>query len=258
MTSPTSGDLTGVEFVGADLRRARFVRSDLSDVVMRAVDIGGADIDAPWLIESGAHLTVNGVDVAGFVDEQLNLRFAGRALRLAVDPAGLTEAWQAIRTAWDAAMSRASAMPDGTVDVSVAGEWSFAQTLRHLVMAIDTWLRKAVLHIEDPYHPIGMPNAEYATDGYDLAVFAIDDPSFAEVLEVLHARWQMVSEFLASVTPEVLAEERPNPWGPDHTESVLACLHTIFEESWEHLRFATRDLDIIERAGQVARGWGTS
>ena len=33
-----------------------------------------------------------------------------------------------------------AAMPRETVDVSVDGEWSFAQTLRHLVFATDVWL----------------------------------------------------------------------------------------------------------------------
>ena len=49
-------------------------------------------------------------------------------------------------------------MPAGTVDVSVGGEWSFAQTLRHLVLATDTWLRRAILQVEQPFHPIGQPS----------------------------------------------------------------------------------------------------
>jgi len=36
------------------------------------------------------------------------------------------------------------------VDVSVGGEWSFAQTLRHLVLATDTWLGRAILEIVQP------------------------------------------------------------------------------------------------------------
>ena len=39
----------GNEFIGADLRGARFIGSDLSGVVMRGVQVEGADIDAPWL-----------------------------------------------------------------------------------------------------------------------------------------------------------------------------------------------------------------
>ena len=62
---------------------------------------------------------------------------------------------------------------DARVDARVDGEWSFAETLRHLVMATDTWLGRAVLEQEpeQAYHPLGMPNAEFATDGYDMAVF---------------------------------------------------------------------------------------
>ena len=75
-------------------------------------------------------------------------------------------------------------MPVGTNDVSVDGQWSFAQTLRHLVMATDTWLGGAVLEIERPYHPIGVPNAEYATDGHDPSVFSSTSPTWPEVLAV--------------------------------------------------------------------------
>lgn len=72
-------------------------------------------------------------------------------------------------------------MPEGAVDVSIDGEWSFAQTLRHLAFAADTWLSKA--------------------------------------------------------------ETRPAAWWPEQQVSVLHCLHVIFDEEWQHLRFALRDLD---------------
>ncbi|MDQ3176778.1 MAG: pentapeptide repeat-containing protein, partial [Actinomycetota bacterium] len=39
-----SDDLQGAQFVDANLRGARFVRAELSGVVMRAVDVQGADI----------------------------------------------------------------------------------------------------------------------------------------------------------------------------------------------------------------------
>ncbi|QGQ20538.1 DinB family protein [Cellulomonas sp. JZ18] len=239
-------DLRGARFVGADLRGARFVGADLSGVVMRGVDVDGADVDAPWLLEGGAAFRVNGVDVAPFVDAELDRRFPGRALRRADDPAGLRAAWAAVERAWDAAVARAASMPPGTVDVQVDGEWSFAQTLRHLVMATDTWLRGAVLGVERPYHPIGQPNAEYALDGHDPSVFAEGTPPYAEVLEVRAGRVAMVRDVLATVTAEDLAAPRRNPWAPQHEETTLSCLRTILEEEWEHLRYALRDLDVIE------------
>lgn len=233
------------DFTDADLRGARFLRTDLTGAVLRGVTVDDLDIDAPWLLEGGGVLTVNGVDVTGYVDAELNRRFPGRELKRAGDPAGLQAAWAAVEDAWASAIDRAATMPASAVDEQVDGEWSFAQTLRHLVMATDTWLRRGVQGVESPYHPLGQPNVEYYTDGYDPAVFTTGTPPYADVLAVRAERQTMVRSFLASVTPEVLAETRPNPWAPEYPETVLACLHTILEEEWEHLRYATRDLDTL-------------
>jgi DinB superfamily/Pentapeptide repeats (8 copies) len=241
-----SDDLQGAEFVDADLRGARFVRADLSGVVMRAVEVQGADIDAPWLFDGESFLRVNGVDVIPLVEAELNRRFPGRADRRAGDPAGLRAAWAMLERTWAATLERVAAMPTGTVDVSVAGEWSFAQTLRHLVMATDAWLGRAILGIEQPFHPIGQPYAEYETDGNDMSIFTTVTPSYAEVLEVRAGRVAMVRDFLTTVTPDLLAEPRTNPRTAEQPETVLSCLHAILEEEWEHHRYAVRDLDAIE------------
>ena len=79
------------QFVERDLRGARFVECDLSDVVMRGVEIAGMDIDAPWLSE-GPGLRVNGVDVTPLVEQELDRRFPGRGARRA---AGGEPGWSA-------------------------------------------------------------------------------------------------------------------------------------------------------------------
>ncbi|MEH0928216.1 DinB family protein [Micromonospora sp. CPCC 205558] len=76
----------------------------------------------------------------------------GRDLRQARNPDDLRVAWAALERAWTAAVDRAVSMPEGAVDVSVDGEWSFAQTLRHLAFAADTWLGKAILRLPQPFH----------------------------------------------------------------------------------------------------------
>ena len=153
---------------------------------------------------------------------------------------------------WAATLERVAAMPAGTVDISLDGEWSFAQTLRHLVMATDTWLGRAILEIDQPYHPAGQPNFEYEPDGYDMSVFSTPAPTYAEVLEVRAGRVAMVRDFLAAATPADLAGVRKNPWGPDHAVTVLSCLHTILNEEWEHHRYAVRDLDSIEAGSHLS------
>ena len=244
-TFTRSDELQGAEFVDANLRGARFVGADLSGVVMRGVDVQGADIDAPWLLEGESSLLVNGVDVAPLIEDELNRRFPGRAERRAEDPDDLRAAWGSLERTWAATLERVAAMPADTVDLSMGGEWSFAQTLRHLVMATDTWLGRAILQIEQPYHALGQPNAEYATDGYDLSVFTTRSPSYTEVLEARAGRVAMVRDFLTTVTSDELAATRKNPWAPDHQETVRSCLHVILNEEWEHHRYAVRDLDAI-------------
>ncbi|MEV2240638.1 DinB family protein [Micromonospora sp. NPDC049891] len=235
-----------VEFVDRDLQGARFIRSTLAGAVMRGVEVRGLDIDAPWLAEGS--LLVNGIDVVPLIETELNRRFPGRELRQAGDPEGLRAAWAALEQAWATAVERATAMPAGAVDASVGGEWSFAQTLRHLAFAADAWLGKAVLRLPQPFHPLGQPHVEYATDGFDTSIFATGQPGLAEVLELRVERQAMVREFLATVTPELLAEPRRNPWSAETEVSVLRCLHVILHEEWEHLRFALRDLMTIGTA----------
>ena len=248
-----SDNLQGATFTATNLRGARFIRTDLSGAVMRGVDLLGADIDAPWLAEDGSTLLLNGVDVVPLVEAELNRRFPGRAERRATDPDGLRHAWARLEEAWQQALDRAAELLAGAVEVQVDGEWSFSQTLRHLVMATDTWLRKAILEIEQPYHPLGQPNVEFETDGYDLSVFATEPPSYKEVLEARQDRQAMVRGFLTAITPDDLDAERRNPWAPDHAVTVRSCLHTILNEEWDHLRYALRDLDAVER-GAGANG----
>ncbi|GEK21410.1 DinB family protein [Cellulomonas xylanilytica] len=245
-----SDDLQGATFTGVNLRGARFAESDLSGAVMRGVDVADVDIDAPWLPEAD-FFRVNGVDVIPFVEAELDRRFPGRAQRRAADPDGLRAAWAALQRTWDGTLERADALPAGAVDVSVDGEWSFAQTLRHLVFATDTWLGKAILRLEQPFHPLGQFDAGAARDGTDLTLFTTGTPAYAEVLEARADRVAMVRDLLAGVTDAELAETRANPHAPEQPETVRACLHVILEEEWEHHRFAVRDLDTIEAAAEA-------
>ena len=248
VTFTRAEDLQGAEFVGANLRGARFVEADLSTVVMRGVEVTGMDIDAPWLVH-GDGLFVNGVDVTAFVEEELNRRFPGRADRRAEDPDGMRAAWTTLERTWAVTLERVEAMPDGTVDVSVGGEWSLAQTLRHLVLATDTWLRRAILQVEQPFHPLGLAGPGAEDDGLDLSIFSTEIPSWAVVLEVRAEHVAMVRDFLATVTADELDVVRKNPWAPAYPETTRSCLHVILEEEWEHHRFAVRDLDAIAAGG---------
>ncbi|WP_209370725.1 DinB family protein [Brevibacterium renqingii] len=240
MTTFAGGeDLSGAVFVDADLRGAKFVESDLSRVVIRGCDVGGMEVDAPWL-RFGEPMIVNGVDIGPFVEAELNRRFPGREEQTAESPEALVEAWAKLETAWSAAVERARTMPPGAVDETVAGEWSFAQTLRHLVYATDKWLPGGALQSGKDPHPLGLNHA---------AVDVSAPPSFEEVLSVRADRQAQVRAFLAAATIRLLDEERPSPNDSSQPETVRRCVQVILEEEWEHLRFATRDLDALDAGG---------
>src|SRR5699024_10699098 len=184
---------------------------------------------------------VNGVDIGPFVEAELNRRFPGREKQTAESPEALVAAWAKVETAWAAALERARTMPPGDVDASVAGEWSFAQTLRHLVYATDKWLPGGALQPGEDPHPLGLNHA------------AVDDsapPPFEEVLSVRADRQAHVRAFLDAATSRMLDEECPSPNDPTQVKTVRRCVQVILEEEWEHLRFATRDLDALD-AGRV-------
>ncbi|MBE7372709.1 DinB family protein [Dermacoccus barathri] len=158
-----------------------------------------------------------------------------------------------VKGSWRQTTDRASALPDGAVDVSVEGEWCFSQTLRHLVFATGAWLSRGIQGAEEPFHPLGQPRAGWEDDGVDLAFFASTPPPYEEMPAVRSERLAQVREFLASVDDAGLDEERRHPWSPEYPETVRSCFRVILEEEWEHLRYALRDLDALDDAAAQGR-----
>jgi hypothetical protein len=132
------------------------------------------------------------------------------------------------------------------VDAHVEDEWSLAQTLRHLILATDAWLRGAILRMDQPFHEIGQVFTGAAETGLDMSIFRAEAPTYEEILAVRAERQRMVTDFLAAVPPELLAEERDDPWGDtDWHPSVGDCVRVILEEEWAHLRYIRRDLVLL-------------
>ena len=86
------------------------------------------------------------------VDAELNRQFPGRELQKSQTPDGLREGWVAAQSAWQTTIEDT---PPELVDAHVEDEWSLAETLRHLVLATDAWLRGGILRVEQPFHEIG-------------------------------------------------------------------------------------------------------
>jgi uncharacterized protein YjbI with pentapeptide repeats len=252
------------DFIDADLRGSRFERVDLSGAELRAVDLSGArfaGVDLSGAVMRGVELanvsiygellnvTVNGVDIAPLVDAELNRRYPDRAKMRPADPAGFREAWDLLERLWGQTAERARRLPAELLHESVAGEWSFIETLRHLAFATDAWIRRAILGDPSPWDPLDLPWDEMPdTPGVprDRAV----RPSLDVVLELRRDRMSTVRRVIEDLTDASLdahTEPVEGPgWPRPRSYPVRECLLVILNEEWEHRLYAERDLDALE------------
>jgi hypothetical protein len=236
-------DMTGARFRLSDLTGARFDQSYLPGAVMRGVDLTGADVDGE--IDG---LRVNGVEVAPLVLAELYRRYPGWERARSDVLAEQRASFEAALRTWDATLDRVAAMPPGSEDVSVDGEWSVAQTLRHLVMAVDAWIRYGVRGIDDAFSPIGLPFSEWDREAHRVGIDLDATPSFADVRAAHADRVAQVRELYATLTDAEFAApaRRLPPWAAGgHTTTVGGCLGVIVNEHWAHHRFVERDLDSL-------------
>jgi hypothetical protein len=233
-------DLSEARFHLVDLRGARIQQAVMHGVVLRGVELGDVDIDGE--VEN---LTINGVDVGPLIEAELDRRHPERAKLRPTDPDGFQEAWTIIERLWDDTVDRARRLDPELLHASVDGEWSFIQTLRHLVFATDAWVRRAVLGDPAPWDPLDLPFDTFR----ELPGVPCDRdarPSLEEVLELRRDRMATVRQVIDDLTEERLAGHTVPVTEPGYPDPVgfpvRDCLLCILSEEWHHRRFAERDL----------------
>ncbi|WP_343950130.1 pentapeptide repeat-containing protein, partial [Spirilliplanes yamanashiensis] len=237
-------DLSGAEFRGADLSGARFHGADLTGAVMRGVELVDVDINGEV-----SNLVINGVDVAPLILAELDRRDPDRVLMRPDDAAGFRRAWDLIGERWRGTVERAARLPEELLHESVDGEWSFVETLRHLVFATDSWIGRVVLGDPAPWHPLALPFDEMA-DVPGVPRDRAARPALGTVLELRRDRMAMMRRVLDGLTDEALAGhtepvEAPG-WPGPRSYAVRDCLSIILNEEYEHRLYAERDLAVLE------------
>ena len=236
--------LTGAEFRDVDLSHARFRGVDLSGVVMRGVEVVDVRIDGEI-----QNLLINGVDVAPLVNAELDRRDPDRAKMRPSDAAGFRNAWDIVGRLWDGTVERARGLDPELLHESVNGEWSFIETLRHLVFATDAWVRRAILGDPSPWDPLDLPWDEMP----DIPGIPRDRqvrPSLDDVLALRRDRMGTVRTVIDGLTDASLSA-RTEPvegpgWPPPKSFEVGECLRVVLDEEWHHRQFAERDLDALQ------------
>jgi hypothetical protein len=241
-----SAEFRGARFDVADLRGARFTDCDLTGVTIRD----------GWLVNvniSGylSNVTVNGVDVTDFVSAELDRRHPERVqFREGQTADDVRALWDTIERLWAQATERAGQLPAEALDQQVNEEWSFAQTLRHLVFITDAWASRTVLDEEMPYHPLGLPQSWYpAANAAALGIDLTAQPGYDEILAARTDRMAVMRRIVAGLTDDSLGrlcQRSPAPGYPDEERTVIDCIAVVMDEEIEHYRFAVRDLAVLE------------
>ena len=236
MTKFEDQDFTDAEFRECDLTRARLI-----GVVMQDAVIDG-------LV---SNLVVNGVEVAPYVEAELDRRYPVRLLIRSADAVDLRQAHRQLQADWETTVEQLGQLPDGSEHQHVEGEWSAVQTLRHLVFVHDSWFRRCCLGSARLFTAIGLASPQ-VPDQAEQGLDQTADPSLQEVLAVRHEQALELGGWLASATPSELSASAPVPSGPGwppyaRGKSVLQCLRVVLNEEREHHGFCVRDLDLRRR-----------
>ena len=254
MADFTDKDLAGSVFAHVYLTGARFHDVDLGGADFRQVDLTGARMRDAVLVNvdiSGeiGNLRVNGVDVVPLVEAELNRRYPDRVKMRPADAGGFREAWDILEWLWQQTVARARRMPPELLHERVDGEWSFIETLRHLVFATDAWVKRAILGDPSPWDPLDLPHDEMPSEP-SVPRDSAARPSLDQVLALRADRMATVRQVLADLTDAKLAGRTVPVTEPGYPEpesfQVRRCLQAILSEEWQHRLYAERDLDLLE------------
>jgi len=245
------------EFVEQDFSGARFEQVDFSRAWFRNVYFTGATLRGAWLEDVDIdgeirNVRINGVDIGPLIEAELNRRYPERTKLNPAHADGFREAWAIIERAWPPTVERAKRLPPDLLHERVEGEWSFIETLRHLVSATDSWVRRAILGLAEPYSPLGLLHDDAEPDP-SLPNDPDARPSLDEMLELRADRMRTVHDVIATLTDDVLAGQTdpvlPPGYPPAGSYPVRRCLRAIVNEEWLHRLYAERDLAVLERRG---------
>jgi hypothetical protein len=191
------------------------------------------------------------VDVTSFVSAELDRRHPERVqFREGQDADDFRAMWDTIERLWADAVGRVGRLPAAALTEQVNDEWSFAQTLRHLVFITDAWASRTVLDDPRPYHPLGLPQSWYPpADASALGIDLTAQPGYAEIQAARADRMAVIRRIVTGLTDADLGRacpRSPAPGYPEEERAVAECLGVVMEEEIEHYRFAVRDLAVLE------------
>ena len=225
-------------------------RTTVREAMLRDTRLIGVELQRVEITGELQDVTVNGVDIGPLVQAELERRHPDLALMRPTDADGFRRAYALIQERWSETVDRARRLPPERLHERVDDEWSFTETLRHLVFATESWVGRAVLGDPAPWHPLSLPWDGMAdTPGVPRDRGA--RPDLDTVLALREDRAAMVRQVLDGLTDADLDRRLTVPdgvgWPPAGEELPFSepLLVVLNEEFW-HRQYAERDLATLE------------
>lgn len=263
-------NLEGASFRDVSLRGAQFQGVDLTGV--RMGDVGLRDLTIwTWGYDLAADtlsgFSINGIEIGPLVVAELDKRNPERRIVFEFeDVEGARRAWDVSEGLWDEAIKRAQRLPDGLVGERVDEEFSFIETLEHLIAAVDDYILRTffddkayegiVLQLSRCKRPLGLgQDLRLAGPGGRALPTTSETLSLDEVVAERSARHAIIGEYVAEISSEEFERLLTVSRSP-HVQRVLDAgsghrtvghvLRSMLIEQWWHHQYATRDLATLE------------
>ena len=160
---------------------------------------------------------------------------------LADDVAGLTKAWGRLQNQWtETVVGVRRELAESRLGERVNGEWSFIETLRHLIFVTDAWIGTGLVDSQT-YHPLGLP-PHFVTNGLELGLDLDAKPGLDAVLEARQSRRRTMERALSIMADDQL--DRPC-LGRLADFTRRGAVQVVVAEECFHHGFAVRDLSAL-------------
>ena len=157
---------------------------------------------------------------------------------------GYRDEWADLQRRWLETIASTRSLPPDELHVRVDGEWSFVETLRHLVFVTDAWASRAMLGAAAPFHPYGLPPTGMRNPGVPPVLDV--RPSLDEMLALRASRLAVAGSVLDALTDEALVGGTVRVRGDGHPRAgvypVSRCVGALLSEEFLHRSYAVRDL----------------
>jgi hypothetical protein len=181
------------------------------------------------------------------------------------------DALDTIAAMWANTIERARRLPEAKLHERVEGEYSFVETLRHLLFATDAWVTRMVLRVPNAYHEWSVIPDDRSMSGGPGRLRQLgwgdedsvpnpppdDGPTLDEVLAVRNDRLDRLrAHLLADPDADLRAKvDAPDPNGfPQGSWPIIDCIRLLLSEEWWHHHYAARDLASLEDSREERLG----